>query len=229
MAVLVRTHRITPSSSCSSSPLIPSVILHEVSHGAVALAFGDDTAKRAGRLTLNPVSHIDPFGTIILPGPSCRSAASGPSATPSPCPVNVSRPAQPAQPGRAGVAGRARRVNIVLAAVLRLRLRRRCHRRRQAARCRQRRRADLGPVPLRAGYINICWRRSTSSRCRRSTGRPSSSACFPIEPAARLLPDPALHDVHPAGRLILLIPGALQRVSSTGGPVHGRLRQRWCV
>lgn len=47
--------------------LMPSVILHEISHGWVALAFGDDTAKRAGRLTLNPIAHIDPFGTIILP------------------------------------------------------------------------------------------------------------------------------------------------------------------
>lgn len=47
--------------------LFPSIILHEVSHGWVANAFGDDTAKRAGRLTLNPIRHIDPFGTIILP------------------------------------------------------------------------------------------------------------------------------------------------------------------
>lgn len=47
--------------------LVPSVILHEVSHGAVALLFGDDTAQRAGRLTLNPLRHIDPFGTLILP------------------------------------------------------------------------------------------------------------------------------------------------------------------
>lgn len=47
--------------------LIPSVILHEVSHGAVANAFGDDTAKRAGRLTLNPLAHVDPFGTVLLP------------------------------------------------------------------------------------------------------------------------------------------------------------------
>ena len=47
--------------------LIPSIILHEVSHGWVALMFGDDTAKRAGRLTLNPLAHVDPFGTIILP------------------------------------------------------------------------------------------------------------------------------------------------------------------
>jgi Zn-dependent protease len=47
--------------------LVPSVILHEVSHGVVALFYGDDTAKQAGRLTLNPLRHIDPFGTIILP------------------------------------------------------------------------------------------------------------------------------------------------------------------
>lgn len=47
--------------------LIPSVILHEISHGALALLFGDDTAKKAGRLTLNPIPHIDPLGTIILP------------------------------------------------------------------------------------------------------------------------------------------------------------------
>lgn len=47
--------------------LFPSIILHEVSHGWVALLFGDDTAQRAGRLTLNPIAHVDIFGTIILP------------------------------------------------------------------------------------------------------------------------------------------------------------------
>lgn len=47
--------------------LVPSVILHEVSHGYVALRFGDDTAKRRGRLTLNPVAHVDPVGTVVLP------------------------------------------------------------------------------------------------------------------------------------------------------------------
>jgi Zn-dependent protease len=47
--------------------LIPSVILHEVAHGVVALRLGDDTARRAGRLTLNPVKHVDPFGTLLLP------------------------------------------------------------------------------------------------------------------------------------------------------------------
>ncbi len=47
--------------------LVASIIVHEISHGVVALWFGDDTAKRAGRLTLNPIPHIDPFGSIILP------------------------------------------------------------------------------------------------------------------------------------------------------------------
>ncbi len=47
--------------------LLFSVILHEVMHGFVAKKFGDNTAERAGRLTLNPIPHIDPVGTILLP------------------------------------------------------------------------------------------------------------------------------------------------------------------
>ncbi len=47
--------------------LVVAVILHEISHGVVALWFGDRTAKEAGRLTLNPIPHIDPFGSIIMP------------------------------------------------------------------------------------------------------------------------------------------------------------------
>ena len=47
--------------------LVVAVILHEISHGVVALWFGDDTARQAGRLTLNPIPHIDPFGSIIVP------------------------------------------------------------------------------------------------------------------------------------------------------------------
>jgi Zn-dependent protease len=44
-----------------------AIILHEISHGVVALLFGDDTAKRSGRITLNPLPHIDPFGSVLLP------------------------------------------------------------------------------------------------------------------------------------------------------------------
>ena len=48
-------------------PLIFSITLHEAAHGYAAMRFGDRTAWFAGRVTLNPAKHIDPFGTIILP------------------------------------------------------------------------------------------------------------------------------------------------------------------
>jgi len=48
--------------------LICSVILHEVAHGYMANWLGDPTARLAGRLTLNPIAHIDPIGSILLPG-----------------------------------------------------------------------------------------------------------------------------------------------------------------
>lgn len=47
--------------------LILSVVIHEVSHGYAALFLGDTTAKYEGRLTLNPIKHLDPFGSVILP------------------------------------------------------------------------------------------------------------------------------------------------------------------
>jgi Zn-dependent protease len=48
-------------------PTIGAIVVHEVMHGRVALVFGDETAADAGRLTFNPLYHIDPFGTIALP------------------------------------------------------------------------------------------------------------------------------------------------------------------
>jgi Zn-dependent protease len=48
--------------------LVPAVVLHELAHGVVADRLGDSTPRLAGRLTLNPVKHADPFGTLILPG-----------------------------------------------------------------------------------------------------------------------------------------------------------------
>lgn len=47
--------------------LVFAVIIHEVAHGYVAFRLGDPTAKRAGRLTLNPIPHIDPFMSVLLP------------------------------------------------------------------------------------------------------------------------------------------------------------------
>src|SRR3990172_11026236 len=48
-------------------PLIFAIVLHEVAHGWVANKLGDNTARDMGRLTLNPISHVDLFGTIIMP------------------------------------------------------------------------------------------------------------------------------------------------------------------
>ena len=48
-------------------PVLAAIILHEIAHGVVAYRLGDPTAARAGRLTLNPLPHIDPVGTLLLP------------------------------------------------------------------------------------------------------------------------------------------------------------------
>jgi len=48
-------------------PILMAVILHEIAHGYVAFRLGDPTAAQLGRLTLNPFSHVDLFGTVILP------------------------------------------------------------------------------------------------------------------------------------------------------------------
>jgi Zn-dependent protease len=48
-------------------PLVIAIVLHEISHGWVANAFGDPTAREQGRLSPNPIRHVDPIGTILLP------------------------------------------------------------------------------------------------------------------------------------------------------------------
>jgi len=67
VALIVRSHSVSSAQLIYFCVLIPSIILHEISHGAVALAFGDTTATRAGRLNLNPIRHIDPVGTLLVP------------------------------------------------------------------------------------------------------------------------------------------------------------------
>jgi Zn-dependent protease len=49
-------------------PVLIAITFHEAAHGYVARFLGDDTASRLGRVSLNPLRHIDPFGTILLPG-----------------------------------------------------------------------------------------------------------------------------------------------------------------
>lgn len=49
-------------------PLLFAITVHEVAHGWMAKQFGDPTAQRLGRLTLNPLKHVDPIGTLLIPG-----------------------------------------------------------------------------------------------------------------------------------------------------------------
>ena len=47
---------------------VPAIVIHECAHGFAAAKLGDPTARNAGRLSLNPLRHVDPFGTVLLPG-----------------------------------------------------------------------------------------------------------------------------------------------------------------
>ena len=101
--------------------IVPSVILHEVSHGAVAFIFGDDTAKRAGRLTLNPLSHVDPMGTIVIPTLLALSHAT-PFGFAKPVPVNLNRLRHPRNEGLlVSLAGPATNYILALVAAVLLR------------------------------------------------------------------------------------------------------------
>ncbi|HVB16907.1 MAG TPA: site-2 protease family protein [Stellaceae bacterium] len=72
-------------------PVIFAVTFHEAAHGLVAYQFGDDTAERAGRLTLNPLKHVDPFGTVLLPALLLISGTGFLFGYAKPVPVNFGR------------------------------------------------------------------------------------------------------------------------------------------
>ncbi|MGB7103652.1 MAG: site-2 protease family protein [Acidimicrobiales bacterium] len=95
--------------------LVPSVTLHEVSHGYVANYFGDSTAKDQHRLSLNPLRHVDLFGTIIMPALLIVSGLPA-FGYAKPVPVNIGRLRNPRKQAIwVALAGPA--VNIVLSAV----------------------------------------------------------------------------------------------------------------
>ena len=63
----MNTAHIVQTIAVYAIPLLLAITLHEASHGYVAWYLGDDTARSLGRVTLNPLKHIDPFGTVIIP------------------------------------------------------------------------------------------------------------------------------------------------------------------
>ena len=76
-------------------PAVTAITLHEAAHGWVAWKLGDDTAKRAGRVTFNPARHVDPFGTLVLPGILLVMQAPFLFGYAKPVPVNFARLRQP--------------------------------------------------------------------------------------------------------------------------------------
>ena len=76
-------------------PVVTAITLHEAAHGWVAWKLGDDTARRAGRVTFNPARHIDTFGTIILPAMLLLIRAPFLFGYAKPVPVNFSRLRRP--------------------------------------------------------------------------------------------------------------------------------------
>jgi Zn-dependent protease len=112
---LVAHHNITQEEIIFFAVVVPSIILHEVSHGWVAKFFGDDTAQRAGRLTLNPLVHIDPVGTLIVPALLVLGGF-GVFGWAKPVPVNTARLRSPRNQGvLVSLAGPA--TNVLLAAI----------------------------------------------------------------------------------------------------------------
>jgi Zn-dependent protease len=95
-------------------PIIIAITFHEAAHAFVAWRFGDDTAKQLGRVSFNPLKHIDPFGTILLPGMLLLSGSPFLFGYAKPVPVNF-RNLQPLRAGMIMVALAGPATNIVLA------------------------------------------------------------------------------------------------------------------
>ena len=95
--------------------LIIAIVFHEVAHGWVALALGDTTARDMGRLTLNPIKHVDPVGTLLVPG--ALALFGGPIfGWAKPVPVNARRLDNPRY-GMMAVAAAGPGTNILLALI----------------------------------------------------------------------------------------------------------------
>jgi Zn-dependent protease len=97
-------------------PILLAITLHEAAHGFAALYFGDDTAYRAGRVSLNPLRHVDPFGTILIPALLLFSGSPILFGYAKPVPVNFGRLRRPRR-DMVWVAAAGPGMNLALATV----------------------------------------------------------------------------------------------------------------
>jgi Zn-dependent protease len=84
-------NEILPKIAVMGLPILTAITLHEVAHGWAARSCGDRTAEAQGRLSLNPINHVDPMGTVILPGLLLLVGAPFLFGWAKPVPVNPSR------------------------------------------------------------------------------------------------------------------------------------------
>jgi Zn-dependent protease len=98
-------------------PVLIAVLLHEIAHGWVAEKFGDLTARVMGRITLNPIKHIDPFGTVIVPFLLWLGNAPFLFGSAKPVPVNFGR-LRPLRLGMVAVALAGPGINVILAILM---------------------------------------------------------------------------------------------------------------
>ena len=84
-------NQILPKIAVMGLPILTAITLHEVAHGWAARSCGDRTAEAQGRLSLNPINHVDPMGTIIVPGLLLLVGAPFLFGWAKPVPVNPSR------------------------------------------------------------------------------------------------------------------------------------------
>lgn len=103
--------------------LVMSVVIHEVAHGVMANYLGDPTAKLEGRLTLNPVSHIDPMGSVILPAILALSSSPFLFGWAKPVPYNPYNLQKGGRWAEALVAGAGPAANVLLALIFGLLIR----------------------------------------------------------------------------------------------------------
>ena len=97
------------------APVLIAITLHEAAHGYVAWRLGDDTAKRLGRVTFNPLRHVDPYGTIVIPA-LLLSFSNFVFGWAKPVPVDFSRLERPRR-DMVWVAAAGPAVNIALATI----------------------------------------------------------------------------------------------------------------